>query len=291
LAGGTGSRLGPLTTGVSKHLLPVHDKPMIYYSFSTLLMAGVREIGLVHNARDKPALEALLGDGSAFGVSITYIEQSEPRGLAHGLLISQGFLGGNSFVLVLGDNIFYGAGLGTALRDVVFSHTHGARIFVKRVDDPSAYGVATMRHGKLLHVVEKPDKSASNLAVTGLYVFDAESSSIVSELSPSARGELEIVDLINSYADKGAASVTNLGRGLSWLDAGTVEGIHASTELIAIIQQREGLMIGSPEEIAFSLGWIDGDDLTVRAKQFAGSHYGDYLLKLSSESGGRGNVE
>jgi glucose-1-phosphate thymidylyltransferase len=281
LAGGAGSRLGPLTVSTSKHLLAVHDKPMIYYSFSTLLMTGVTEIALIHKPRDKSGYEALLGDGSDFGVKITYIEQAKPLGISHAFILAKDFLDGDSCALILGDNIFYGAGLGTSLHAVAKDHIVGARVFLKAVSNPQDYGVALLEGDVIASVVEKPANPASNLAVTGLYLFDDKCVSVAASLEPSARGELEITHMIDNYREKNSLSHTVLGRGLTWVDAGTVQRIEEASELIRLIQSREGLMVGSPEEIALGLGNITNEQLSERASTFGRCDYAAYLINLA----------
>lgn len=281
LAGGAGSRLGPLTVSTSKHLLAIHDKPMIYYSFSTLLMTGVTEIALIHNPRDKSAYEALLGDGSDFGVKITYIEQFKPLGISHAFILAKIFLDGDSCALILGDNIFYGAGLGTSLNAVARDHNNGARIFLKSVSNPQDYGVAQIEGDVISGVVEKPTNPSSNLAITGLYLFDEKCVSLAESLEPSARGELEITRMIENYMTNGSLSHTVLGRGLTWLDAGTVQRIEEASELIRLLQSREGLMVGSPEEIALGFGKVTSRQVLQRASLLGTSEYAEYLRNLT----------
>ena len=283
LAGGAGSRLGPLTVSTSKHLLAVHDKPMIYYSFSTLLMTGVTEIALIHNPRDKLGYEALLGDGSDFGVKITYIEQAKPLGISHAFIVAKGFLDGDSCALILGDNIFYGAGLGTSLHAVAKDHSHGALVFLKSVSNPQDYGVAQLEGDGIASVVEKPTEPTSNLAITGLYFFDEKCVSMAESLEPSNRGELEITHIIERYRGKNSLSHMVLGRGLTWLDAGTVQRIEEASELIRLLQSREGLMVGSPEEIAFGLRRVSPQQLLQRASVFGDSEYAKYLRTLARD--------
>jgi glucose-1-phosphate thymidylyltransferase len=281
LAAGQGSRLGPLTFGISKHLLAVHDKPMIYYSLSTLLMTGVSEIALILNPRDSVAYRDLLGDGEDFGVSITYLEQPNSLGIAHGLLLAKDFLEGEGCVLILGDNIFFGTGIGASLEGVASGHGRGGRVFLKPVKNPHEYGVAVLDlHGdEILEIEEKPVLPASNLAIAGLYIFDGDCIALAEELVPSKRGELEITDLLEKYRKRQELKFTLLGRGVMWLDAGTVSRIEAASELIRVVQERDGLLIGSPEEIAFGLGKITDRQLISRTSKFSGSEYGNYFSR------------
>jgi glucose-1-phosphate thymidylyltransferase len=281
LAGGAGSRLGPLSIGTSKHLLAIHDKPMIYYSLSTLLMTGVTEIALIHSPRDLAAYKGLLGDGDDFGVSITYIEQVAPQGISQAFLLAKGFLDGDSCALILGDNIFYGAGLGASLGSLAKSHTSGSHVFLKSVSNPRDYGVAQIQDDHISSVIEKPTNPSSNLAVTGLYFFDGQCVSFAETLEPSSRGELEITHMIDKYRGQHSLNHTVLGRGLTWVDAGTVQRIEEASELIRLIQSREGLMVGSPEEIALGLGTITQRQVSERASRFGNSEYATYLHSLT----------
>jgi len=284
LAGGQGSRLGPLSVSTSKHLLAVHDKPIIYYSLSTLIMTGVTEIALIHSPRDKSAYKVLLGDGSEFGVSITYIQQDTPLGISHAFILAKDFLAGDSCALILGDNIFYGAGLGTSLAEVAKGHTEGAHVFLKAVSNPEDYGVAQVDGNRIIRVEEKPTSQTSDLAITGLYLFDENCVSIAQKLKPSSRGELEITQVLESYMISGNLNHSLLGRGLIWVDAGTVQRIEEASELIRLIQSREGLMVGSPEEISFGLGLVTKNQVIDRADKLGTSQYGDYLRRITKAS-------
>lgn len=281
LAGGTGSRLFPATLAVNKQLLPIYDKPMIYYPLSTLMLAGIREILIIGRAEDLPNLTRLLGDGSQWGLSLTYIVQPEPKGIAQALTIGADFLDDSPVMLVLGDNIFFGHGL-TEVLQRASTLTEGASVFAYSVNDPERYGVVEIDDtGRALRIEEKPSAPTSNWAVTGLYVYDREASSIAAGLSPSARGELEITDLNQAYLDRGSLTVEQLGRGYAWLDTGTHESLLEAAEFVRTVQHRQGLQIACVEEIAFMQGFIDADQLTKLAQPLVKTAYGQYIHRIA----------
>jgi glucose-1-phosphate thymidylyltransferase len=280
LAGGTGSRLWPITRVVSKQLLPVHDKPMIYYPLTTLMLAEIREILIITTPHEAPQFQALLGDGSAWGLDLHYAVQPSPGGVAQAFLIGRDFIAGQRSALVLGDNIFYGEGFGASLRRAAASRD-GAVIFAYRVREPSQYGVIEfMPDGRVRSIIEKPPNPSSNYAVTGLYFYDEHVVEIAETLTPSARGELEISDLNNCYLRAGRLSVETFGRGFAWLDSGTPESLRQAADFIATVEARQGLKIACPEEIAWRYGWIDDARLETLAAQFKGNAYGQYLSEL-----------
>ncbi len=279
LAGGTGSRLHPITQGVSKQLVPVYDKPMIYYPLSTLLLAGVTEILVITTPHDRPAFEYLLGDGSRFGVQLTYASQSEPNGLAQAFVIGADHIGDDTVALVLGDNIFYGPGLGSRLQG--FSEVDGGAIFAYRVADPSSYGVVEFDDdGRAVSLAEKPVEPKSHYAVPGLYFYDNQVVEIARGLTPSARGEYEITDINAEYLRRGKLHVTVLPRGTAWLDTGTFDSLLDAGNFVRTVEQRQGLKIAVPEEIAWRLGYLSDDELRSRAAALVKSGYGGYLLDL-----------
>jgi glucose-1-phosphate thymidylyltransferase len=286
LAGGSGTRLHPITQGVSKQLLPVFDKPMIYYPLSTLMMAGVRDILLISTPHDLPLFQRLLGDGRQFGLAISYAEQRTPRGIAEALIIAENFLAGASPVLILGDNLFYGGNLGEAL-GAASARADGATIFAHRVKNASAYGVIAFdEHGRVVAIEEKPKAPRSSFAVTGLYFYDGRAIEIAKSLTPSARGELEITDLNCAYLERGSIEVELLGRGVAWLDTGTPDALLQAAQFVQTIEERQGLKIACPEEIAFRAGWIEAEKLARLAEALGNTAYGGYLLDVLREAGG-----
>ncbi len=287
LAGGHGTRLYPLTRAVSKQLLPVYDKPMIYYPLSVLMLSGIREVLLISTPTDLPLFERLLGDGSRWGMRFQFVEQPEPKGLAQAFLLDKGFIAGEPTCLILGDNIFYGSGLGRQLQDAA-KMTEGALIFGYPVKDPERYGVVEFDDaGKVLSLEEKPAKPKSHFAVPGLYYYDRDVTSIAESLKPSPRGELEITDLNRVYQERGQLRVQLWGRGTAWLDAGTHESLLQAGTFVEAIEQRQGTMIGCPEEIAFRMGYIDADQLGELANEMKTNSYGQYLLDVLKEDGRR----
>lgn len=280
LAGGSGTRLYPLTRSISKQLLPIYDKPMIYYPLSTLMLAGMREILIITTPHDAPLFHALLGDGSQWGLSLSYAVQPEPNGLAQAFLIGREFLAGASSCLILGDNIFYGHGLVDQLQEANARET-GATVFGYYVSDPERYGVAEFDDsGRVLGIEEKPRHPKSNWAVTGIYFYDGRAPELAAELAPSPRGELEITDLNNRYLAEGALSLTRIGRGTAWLDTGTHASLMEASQFIETIEKRQGLKICCPEEIAYFNGWIDDAQLRAMGDELSKNGYGQYLLSL-----------
>ena len=283
LAGGTGSRLWPITRGVSKQLLPVYDKPMIYYPLSTLMLAGIREVLVITTPHEQAGFQALLGDGSQWGIRLEYAVQHVPNGLAQAFVIGADFVAGGPSALVLGDNIFFGHGLVDQLR-IATSRSSGATVFGYRVGDPERYGVAEIDDsGRVLSIEEKPSRPRSNYAVTGLYFYDEQVVDIAASLQPSARGEYEITDENAEYLRRGELYMELLGRGFAWLDTGTYDSLHDAGAFVATLQKRQGLQVASPDEIAFRAGWIDAAGLESNAAPMSKNPYGQYLLRLASE--------
>ena len=290
LAGGAGTRLHPLTLAQSKQLLPVYDKPMIYYPLTSLMMAGIRDILVISTPADLPAFQRLLGQGDPFGVSLSYAEQPSPDGLAQAFIIGRDFVGSDSVALVLGDNIFYGHGLPEQLRAAA-ALTSGARLFAAPVADPSRYGVVAFdAAGRAVSIEEKPAQPKSNYAVTGIYFYDNDVLDIAASVTPSDRGELEITDVNLAYLKRGDLSVSVLGRGYAWFDTGTHDSLLDASNFVKTLSERQGFRIASPEEVAWRNGWIDAQALSDAAERFGSSPYGAYLAGLISQgSGGAGH--
>ncbi len=283
LAGGSGTRLHPVTQAVSKQLLPVYDKPMIYYPLSALMLAGIREILVISTPEDTPRFQQLLGDGAKWGLSLTYAVQPSPDGLAQAFLIGKHFLAGESCCLVLGDNIFYGHDFARTLRDAA-KHTSGATVFAYPVLDPERYGVVEFdQDRKAISLEEKPASPKSRYAVTGIYFYDARVVDVAASLKPSPRGELEITDVNRWYLERGELRTELLGRGIAWLDTGTHDSLLEASNFIHTLEHRQGLKVACPEEIAYRLGYIDADQLRALAARIAKSTYGKYLLRILEE--------
>jgi glucose-1-phosphate thymidylyltransferase len=283
LAGGRGTRLFPLTIGVSKQLLPVYDKPMIYYPLSMLMLAGIREILVISTPEALPAFKALLRDGDQWGLQFSYAEQPEPRGLADAFLVRRGFTAGEPVSLILGDNIFFGSSLPERLR-AASQLEEGALIFAYPVRDPQRYGVVEFNEqGRALSIEEKPAQPRSHYAVPGLYFYDSQVEEIAANLKPSRRGELEITDLNRIYLERGLLRVEALGRGIAWLDAGTHESLLQAANFVQAVEERQGMMISCPEEIAYRLGYIAKEDVRLQAQAMDNNEYGRYLLRLLEE--------
>ena len=279
LAGGSGTRLWPITMGVSKQLLPIYDKPMIYYPLSVLMLAGIRGIAVITTPHDQEQFKRMLGDGKQWGVELTYIEQPSPDGLAQAYILAEEFLAGAPSAMILGDNIFFGHGLPTILA-AADQKSKGGTVFGYHVSDPERYGVVDFdKDGRAKAIIEKPEVPPSSYAVTGLYFLDATAPERAKKVEPSARGELEITTLLESYLHDRQLSVELMGRGYAWLDTGTHASLLDAGNFVRTLETRQGLQTGSPDEIAYSLGWISREDLSARAKQFGKNGYGRYLLK------------
>lgn len=287
LAGGSGTRLYPLTLITSKQLLPVFDKPMIYYPLSTLMLAGIREILIISTPEDLPRFEQLMGDGSQFGIELSYAKQPRPEGLAQALIIGEKFIGNDACTLILGDNIFYGNGFSGILRNAIQKAENGiASVFGYYVKDPERFGIVEFNdEGQVLSIEEKPDRPKSNYAATGLYFYPSGVAGLAEQVTPSLRGELEITSLNQMYLEQGKLAVQLLGRGFAWLDTGTMESLLEAAEFVHMIEARQGVKISAPEEIAFRHGWIDEKQLLSSAERYGKSPYGEHLMTV-----GRGKI-
>lgn len=286
LAGGSGTRLYPLTLAVSKQILPIYDKPMIYYPLSVLMLSGIRDILVISTPHDLPLFERLLGDGSAFGITLSYAVQPEPNGLAEAFIIGDKFIGDDNVAMILGDNIFFGGGLSDLCRKAAARAT-GASVFAYHVEDPQRYGVVSFNAATgIAHTIEeKPQNPRSNWAVTGLYFYDNDVVEIARSIEPSDRGELEITAVNNAYLERGDLQVHQLGRGYAWLDTGTKDSLHEAASFVRTIEHRQGIKIACPEEISLELGWIDADSVLQRATELGKNEYAAYLRRRVNELG------
>lgn len=282
LAGGSGTRLHPLTIAISKQLMPIYDKPMIYYPLSTLLISGIKDILIISTPHDLPLFQKLLGDGSQIGIKLSYQVQEKPEGLAQAFIIGADFIGNDKVALVLGDNIFYGTGLGKLLQNN--TDPDGGIIYAYRVSDPERYGVVEFdKDGKAISIEEKPEKPRSNFAVPGIYFYDNDVVEIAKNLKPSSRGELEITDVNREYLKRGKLKVSVLNRGTAWLDTGTIDSLMEASQFVEVIEKRQGFKVGSIEEIAYRMGFINADQLRTVAQPLVKSGYGKFLLKILEE--------
>ena len=286
LAGGRGTRLYPLTMVTSKQLLPVYDKPMIYYPLSTLMLAGIKDILIISTPRDTPRFEALLGDGSHFGINLTYKVQPSPDGLAQAFILGEEFIGDDACAMILGDNIFYGNGFSQILKDAAENSQKGrATVFGYHVEDPQRFGIVEFdKDGKVISVEEKPENPKSNYAITGLYFYDKDVVEYAKQVKPSARGELEITTLNDTYLQKGRLDVKLLGRGFAWLDTGTMDSLVDAADFVRMVEKRQGIKISAPEEIAYKNGWITKEELLESAKKYGKSPYGQHLYRVAEDA-------
>ena len=286
LAGGRGTRLYPLTMVTSKQLLPVYDKPMIYYPLSTLMLAGIKDILIISTPRDTPRFEALLGDGSHFGINLTYKVQPSPDGLAQAFILGEEFIGDDACAMILGDNIFYGNGFSQILKDAAENSQKGrATVFGYHVEDPQRFGIVEFdKDGKVISVEEKPENPKSNYAITGLYFYDKDVVEYAKQVKPSARGELEITTLNDIYLQKGRLDVKLLGRGFAWLDTGTMDSLVDAGDFVRMVEKRQGIKISAPEEIAYKNGWITKEDLLESAKKYGKSPYGQHRYRVAEDA-------
>ena len=286
LAGGRGTRLYPLTMVTSKQLLPVYDKPMIYYPLSTLMLAGIKDILIISTPRDTPRFEALLGDGSHFGINLTYKVQPSPDGLAQAFILGEEFIGDDACAMILGDNIFYGNGFSQILKDAAENSQKGrATVFGYHVEDPQRFGIVEFdKDGKVISVEEKPENPKSNYAITGLYFYDKDVVEYAKQVKPSVRGELEITTLNDIYLQKGRLDVKLLGRGFAWLDTGTMDSLVDAADFVRMVEKRQGIKISAPEEIAYKNGWITKEELLESAKKYGKSPYGQHLYRVAEDA-------